>query len=66
MQAARRTRQRLSTQFFVTLGGVHYYESIREDFKEYFAPLETYCVSFESNHVNKLGHIRAFFTISRR
>jgi hypothetical protein len=56
--AARRT-----DQFFVTVGGLEYYESIRSDFLLYFEGVEEYCVSVEKKHVNKLCHIHAYLNL---
>jgi hypothetical protein len=46
--------------FFLTVGPVEYYESVRSDFLAYFEGLETYCVSIEKNHANSEVHIHAF------
>lgn len=53
-------RVRRAKQFFITLGNLEYYESIRQDFLEYFVGVEEYCVSVEQHHVNKRVHLHAF------
>jgi hypothetical protein len=55
-------RERRTRQFFITLGGLIYYEDIRRDFLDYFSGIEEYCVSIENNHVNKLCHIHAYLS----
>jgi hypothetical protein len=58
MMTARQARR--TKQFYVTIGGLEYYEDIRRDFLCYFSDLEEYCVSVESNNVNKSVHIHAY------
>jgi hypothetical protein len=53
-------RGRRTNQFFITLGGLEYYEDIRRDFYNYFDDIEEYCESTEKNHVNKFVHVHAY------
>jgi hypothetical protein len=56
---------RHTRQFFNTVGGLTYYESIRSDFLDYFESVEEYCVSVECNHVDNKCHIHAYLSFSK-
>lgn len=57
-------RSRRTKQFFITIGPVEYYETIRQDFVDYFEGVEEYCVSVEHNHVNVKCHIHAYIAFN--
>lgn len=53
--------QRRAKQWFVTVGPLEYYDSIRRDFLLYYEDIEEYCVSIETNSTNKANvHLHAY------
>jgi hypothetical protein len=45
----------------LTAGVEELYDTIREDFVEYFEDVEEYCMSAECNHVNNKYNLHAYF-----
>ena len=50
----------MSRRFYLTCGIDDAYETVRQDLVDYFEGVKEYCVSNETNHVNKGYHIHAF------